>query len=286
MDITLVHGSPASGKNHYVEQHKRPGDIVVDADALAVALGSGDHHDHPAHIKSLGVKLRDLAIREAARGTHKTWVISSSPKATKVIPHTTSVHLDPGIDVCLSRAKSRPSWTKEAIREYYSKMEIPEPSRFAKIEWLEMSLPSTLVNVKGKVRWTIPTYLIAKVCGICQQVRDLNEFTTNRTCRDGRSRRCKVCDNEARQNAHLVRKYGITLGDKKRMIEEQNGVCPICLDPLGDFFDSVVDHDHSTGKVRQILCRQCNAALGSLQDDPDIMRRAAEYVIYHRKQVG
>jgi hypothetical protein len=39
-----------------------------------------------------------------------------------------------------------------------------------------------------------------------------------------------------------------------------------------------IDHDHETGKVRGMLCFPCNAALGQLQDDPTIIRRAAEYV--------
>jgi len=135
MDIILVHGAPCSGKTEYVKGKMQEGDVVIDADLLAQALGSPESHDHPGHIKSLGMKLRDVAIREASRGTYKTWVISASPRATQTIPHTSSLHLDPGMDVCLSRSQGRPSWTKEAIHDYYDKLEIPEPSRFAKIEW-------------------------------------------------------------------------------------------------------------------------------------------------------
>jgi Recombination endonuclease VII len=39
-----------------------------------------------------------------------------------------------------------------------------------------------------------------------------------------------------------------------------------------------IDHDHVTGTVRGVLCFTCNAALGQLQDDPAIIRRAAAYV--------
>lgn len=135
MEIILVHGAPCSGKTRYVQEHMKPGDVIIDADLLAQALGSTDTHDHPGYIKSLGMKLRDVAIREAARGTYKTWVVSASPRATQTIPNTSSVHLDPGMDVCLSRAKDRPFWTSEAILDYYDKLEIPEPSRFAKVQW-------------------------------------------------------------------------------------------------------------------------------------------------------
>jgi hypothetical protein len=135
MHIVLVHGAACSGKTTYVREHMAPGDVIIDADLLAMALGSTDAHDHPAYIKNLGVKLRDLAIREAARASYTAWIVSSSPKATKIIPHTSSIHLDPGRDVCMKRASSRPSWTKEAIAEYYDNLEIPVPSRFARIEW-------------------------------------------------------------------------------------------------------------------------------------------------------
>lgn len=136
MDLILVHGSPCSGKTTYVKSQMQEGDVIIDADLLAQALGSPDSHAHPGHIKALGAKLRDVATHEASRGDYTAWIVSCSPRATSLIPHTSSIPIDPGIDVCLSRAKGRPHWTKEAIREYYDKREIPNPAnRKARIEW-------------------------------------------------------------------------------------------------------------------------------------------------------
>lgn len=74
-----------------------------------------------------------------------------------------------------------------------------------------------------------------------------------------------------------LKKYGITWEDYYLIFTEQEGLCAIC----GYFSDKKtlhVDHDHSTGKVRGLLCRKCNVALGMLQDDPNILKRAAAYV--------
>jgi hypothetical protein len=63
-------------------------------------------------------------------------------------------------------------------------------------------------------------------------------------------------------------KYNITEEDYQKMFNEQNGVCKICGNhpsPHGKNKTSVVlhiDHDHTTGKIRGLLCSRCNGALG------------------------
>ena len=69
------------------------------------------------------------------------------------------------------------------------------------------------------------------------------------------------------------------------MYANQNGRCLICDDPVrmkgvGKTKTDIahLDHDHSTGKVRGILCQNCNVAIGLLRDNPDLLRAAAEYL--------
>ena len=87
------------------------------------------------------------------------------------------------------------------------------------------------------------------------------------------------------KNQDLVRKYGITLEDYERMQEEQDNKCAICLkeetalnpktkEPRG----LAVDHCHSAGKVRGLLCSLCNSAIGSLKDDVGLLERAILYL--------
>ncbi len=81
---------------------------------------------------------------------------------------------------------------------------------------------------------------------------------------------------------NLRRNYGITPSDFNRMWDSQDGQCRICkvkLKPRGRTSDSVsVDHNHATGAVRALLCRQCNRAIGLMKDDPEILRAAALYL--------
>jgi hypothetical protein len=83
---------------------------------------------------------------------------------------------------------------------------------------------------------------------------------------------------------HLKRKYGLTQQDFSRMLAAQNGVCKICkkretkTDRTGKIQTLSVDHDHVTGKVRGLLCCNCNRMLGSAKDSTDTLRNAARYL--------
>jgi hypothetical protein len=95
--------------------------------------------------------------------------------------------------------------------------------------------------------------------------------------------RKKVFRRENKVAISLRRKelvHGITTEDIARMEEAQGWRCPICLTPLALLPSRlwVIDHCHSTGRVRGILCNVCNRGLGFLKDDPRVLRRAAKYL--------
>lgn len=77
-----------------------------------------------------------------------------------------------------------------------------------------------------------------------------------------------------------MRKYGINLSDYQRMLEQQEGICAICSAPEAEQFKGVfhVDHCHTTGQVRGLLCRGCNHMLGVVGDDPHKLLRAITYL--------
>lgn len=74
--------------------------------------------------------------------------------------------------------------------------------------------------------------------------------------------------------------FGISLGEYEGMLKQQHGRCALCLAiPQCDQKSRLhVDHCHATGKIRGLLCSKCNTGIGLLQDSPELMRRAAEYV--------
>ena len=81
-----------------------------------------------------------------------------------------------------------------------------------------------------------------------------------------------------------MRKYGMTIEQYDAMLETQGGGCSICGRPPRVDISLHVDHDHSTGRVRGILCFCCNNALADFQDDPELLRKAAGYVSWHANQ--
>lgn len=81
-----------------------------------------------------------------------------------------------------------------------------------------------------------------------------------------------------RQNRHLVRTFGITIEDYDSMLAKQNGGCYICYKTKDSNKRLAVDHDAITGKIRGILCENCNRAIGQLAHDINRLQRAITYL--------
>lgn len=82
---------------------------------------------------------------------------------------------------------------------------------------------------------------------------------------------------QTRRTTILKNRYGITEDDYDRMFVQQDGLCAICRKPsMRQNFD--VDHDHESGKVRGLLCNNCNRGLGHLQDSVLVLEAAIRYL--------
>ncbi len=79
----------------------------------------------------------------------------------------------------------------------------------------------------------------------------------------------------------LKSRYNLTLQDFDNLLEQQANSCGVCFKPFSDTQIPCVDHLHSTGKVRGILCHNCNIALGHLKDFPEVAESAANYLRKH-----
>ena len=83
-----------------------------------------------------------------------------------------------------------------------------------------------------------------------------------------------------RRQQRLERRYGITHEDYLQMLVRQAGVCAVCSRPeaLTRYGRLSIDHNHETGEIRGLLCDGCNASLGHLQEDPETIRKLADYI--------
>ena len=135
-----------------------------------------------------------------------------------------------------------------------------------------------------------------KSCTKCGQTKELSEFYLEKakrkdgSIREFRRSHCRACEKkrkskrdkltkEERANQHLLNKYGITAAIRDKLAEIQGG-CGICgtKKPGGRYNTWNVDHCHHTGKVRGVLCWDCNTGIGKLKDDASLLRRAIQWL--------
>ena len=138
-----------------------------------------------------------------------------------------------------------------------------------------------------------------RTCNTCHIPKPLEDFYKARRKgrpKDERAHQCKECakarvnESKARnpdreRNNHLRRNYGISLADFKLMLDKQDGKCACCgTEKAGGRHNTWnVDHDHTTGDVRQLLCKDCNIVLGIVQDSREHLERLIEYITRHTK---
>jgi hypothetical protein len=86
------------------------------------------------------------------------------------------------------------------------------------------------------------------------------------------------------KNRRLRRLYGITIEEYNQMLKEQNGVCAICSraetskHQNGKVKGLSVDHNHITGEIRQLLCSNCNLAIGLIGDNLSLAKKVINYL--------
>lgn len=132
-------------------------------------------------------------------------------------------------------------------------------------------------------------------CTKCGNILPVHKFYKNKSYRNGVYSQCKRCHSKAskkyRSTAEyksrvkktnriwrLQKCYNMTLDDYDNMFKEQGGVCFICKKPETLNQRLCVDHSHKTGKVRKLLCNQCNRVLGYTEENVDLLREFIKYI--------
>lgn len=147
-----------------------------------------------------------------------------------------------------------------------------------------------------------------KTCNKCGVSKDETEFSKDKQTKDGLRGYCRACGSvmwkkayaadpeywkqrsknwcllnpektkRIRKHAELMHGYGLSLEDYEKMLSEQCGECAICDQKMNP---PCVDHCHTTGKIRALLCSGCNTALGGFKDSQCFLQRAIGYLQKH-----
>lgn len=150
-----------------------------------------------------------------------------------------------------------------------------------------------------------------KICCHCKVEKPLTEFYKNSAGnKDGLSSWCCVCTKQsaarrvaspegkkyrrryrklypklvsaAIRKSRLKKVYNLSTVEYEQLLHEQQSCCSICKTPAIKFTKPLcIDHDHQTGKVRGLLCHNCNLLLGNAHDNIDILHESIHYLTKH-----
>lgn len=71
-------------------------------------------------------------------------------------------------------------------------------------------------------------------------------------------------------------RYGLTVDEMRTLLEDAGDTCQICLRSFDE--NKAIDHCHTTGKVRGVICNKCNFAIGLIEENTDTLKRAIKYL--------
>jgi len=118
-----------------------------------------------------------------------------------------------------------------------------------------------------------------KRCAKCGKMVPVNDFSFNRRNKDGRGSYCKSCAHDSARKSALKLLYGLSLSDYDTLLACQEYKCAICKRPFDSNSKSLhVDHNHQSGKVRGLLCAQCNIIIGMCSENPNILSNIISYL--------
>lgn len=144
----------------------------------------------------------------------------------------------------------------------------------------------------------VPPNVDSRICSGCKKELYQDNFTHSdwklrhpycKACRSAANYKSKIRNKdtyqqyriktaESSRRSYLKKTWGITLEEFNELKDSQDSLCAICK-INADILH--IDHNHQTGKIRSLLCNNCNRGIGHLKESPVILHAAIEYLIHH-----
>ena len=168
--------------------------------------------------------------------------------------------------------------------------EAENPSYFCNGHWSKRIEDRKKISLGLQKYNKIDLDLIRKCedCGVEKSILEFYGKVKGIYCKECRKNRSKNLNRQEYldriKNSVIKATYGITLDEYKIIWDQQKGVCAICKNPetrksrYGGICLLHIDHNHTTNKVRGLLCNLCNQALGRFRDNQNILKSAIEYL--------
>lgn len=141
-----------------------------------------------------------------------------------------------------------------------------------------------------------------RTCIACNETKSIEDFRYSNKERGYRVSYCKSCQNKntekrrgykGNRERNLRTKFKIDSSDYLKLLELQEYKCKICgitleeykeaqkstkINNVGQLREFSIDHCHTTGKIRGLLCNSCNTGLGCFKDSSELLQKAIEYL--------
>lgn len=113
--------------------------------------------------------------------------------------------------------------------------------------------------------------LVENICGVCGIIKPVSDFHKNAGKDKGIEAACKDC-----RNTRIVEaRYGLYKGELQELKDNASNKCEICKNN----YPLAVDHCHSSGIIRGMLCTNCNNGLGRFKDSVENLQNAINYLM-------
>ena len=152
---------------------------------------------------------------------------------------------------------------------------------------------------KCKIEKTLSSFKLNKAgnysawCYECDNILAKNRYASDPEYRAAQLAKNKIRyfqegGKQRKRERQLKKSFGLTIDDYNKKLQTQDGLCAICKKPESSLnahssgiLPLAIDHDHQTGKVRDLLCSRCNQALGLLREDVEIAKNLVTYIQKH-----